>query len=130
MSRVFAVLAAVMLFATIGLGASAAEAHGNSPAKRVAAGWDCFNVPGLGVHCTPPGAGASSASISLQVFDTSDPADTHGKMTSTEILIRADLYHGQPCSTDGLDEYEPLDLDGDGQVDYYACHHPLGNNHD
>ena len=107
-------------------GAGSASAHGNSPAKRAAAGWDCFDVPGLGVHCTPPGAEASSASIALQEFATSDPGDPHAPMTSTEILIRADLYHGQPCPTEGHDHYEPLDLDMNGSVDYYACHHPTG----
>jgi hypothetical protein len=121
-----ATIVAVVVVAIVAValtGTSIASAHGNSPAKRTAAGWDCFDVPGLGVHCTPPGTNASSATITLQVFDTSDPSSTHAPMESTEVLIRADLYHGQPCPQEGLDEYEGLDLFGDPAVDYYACHH-------
>ena len=67
----------VLMAASMASGTGVAEAHGNSPAKRVAAGWSCENVPGLGVHCFPPGAEASSASIPVQIFDTEDPGATH-----------------------------------------------------
>ncbi len=100
-----------------------AEAHGSSPAKMVRAGWECQNVPGLGVHCFPPGSAASSASIPVKVFDTDDPSATHADFLGTEILIRADLYHGQPCPQEGHDEYHGLDLFGGPEIDYYACHH-------
>jgi hypothetical protein len=114
------VVGAVMLIAaTMASGTGVAEAQGNSPAKRVAAGWFCFDVPDLGVHCVPPGSGASSASIPVQIFDTSDPGDSDAPFLGTEILIRADLYHGQPCPQEGLEEY--FDLSGEG-LPYFACH--------
>jgi hypothetical protein len=92
-----------------------------SPAKLVRAGWSC-DVIGE-VHCFPPATGASSASITVRVFDTSDPTATDAPFLGTEILIRADLYQGQPCPQDGLDEYHGLDLFGGPEIDYYACHH-------
>jgi hypothetical protein len=104
-----------------------AQAGGNSPAHLGEKGWNCFDPDGpgnpLGVHCMPPGAAASSASMSVKVYDTEDVAATDAEFEGTEILIRADLYHGQPCPQDGLEEYEGLDLNMDGNVDYFACHH-------
>ncbi len=47
------------------------------------------------------------------VFDSTGTT-FHG----TELLIRADLYQGQPCPQDNLDEFESV-LDGA----YFACHH-------
>lgn len=116
-------LFAVVMLGAVAFGAGDAEAHGNSPAKRQNAGWECENVPGLGVHCFPPGAMVSSASVPVQVFDTSDPGATHAPFLGTEILIRADLYSGQPCPTDDLEEYEGLDLFPPPGIDFYACHH-------
>jgi hypothetical protein len=126
------IVTVIALGAIIGLGAGmlsaggVAEAHGVSPAKLGNAGWTCFDVPGLGVHCQPPGSEASSASLSLLVFDTSDPGAGHAPFSGTEILIRADLYNGQPCPGEGADDYEGLDLFGGPEIDYYACHHPHG----
>ena len=118
-----AIVGAILLMAAaMTSGAGVAEAHGVSPAKLNQAGWDCDNIAPLGVHCFPPGSGASSASISVLVFDTADPGAMHAPFLGAEILIRADLYHGQPCPTDGLDEYHGLDLFGDSAIDYYACH--------
>ena len=116
-----AIVGAVLLMAAaMTSGAGVAEAHGNSPAKRVNAGWNCINIEPLGVHCFPPGSGASSASIPVQVFDTDNPLATNVTFLGTEILIRADLYHGQPCPQEGLDEYEgPIPV---GPDDYFACH--------
>jgi hypothetical protein len=121
-SGVAVVGAAMLLTAIMGSGTGVAEAHGLSPAKLSRAGWTCFNVPGLGVHCQTPGSDASSASIPISVFDTSDPGATHAEFLGTEILIRADLYHGQPCPQEDHDEYHGLDLFGDPAIDYYACH--------
>ncbi len=115
-----AVVGAVMLIAaTMASGTDVAEARGNSPAKRVAAGWFCENIAPLGVHCFPPGSGASSASIPVQVFDTANPGDPDATFLGTEILIRTDLYHGQPCPQEGMEEY--FDLSGEG-LPYFACH--------
>ena len=115
-----AIVGAVLLVAAAMIsGGGVAEAHGLSPAKLNQAGWDCVNIEPLGVHCFSPGSGASSASISVLVFDTADDDATHAPFLGAEILIRTDLYHGQPCPTNGMDEYE--DLSGLG-LPYFACH--------
>jgi len=123
---VLAMLAAAIVLAVSVLASDtgAVEAHGNSPAKRQNAGWFCVNVEGLGVHCFPPGSGASGASMPVQYFDTTDPSDTHGAFLGTEILIHQDIYHGQPCPQEDSDDYH--DLSGDG-LPYFACHHPKGS---
>ncbi len=132
--RVIAMVGAVLLV-TLAL-TSVASAGGNSPGHLSEKGWNCFDPDGPGpltVHCMPPGAGASSASMSVKVYDTVDPTATDAGFLGTEILIRADLYHGQPCPQDGLEEYEGLDLFpppfGDGAIDYYACHHYETDHH-
>lgn len=103
--------------------ASPAAAHGLSPHRLFLAGWECFNVEGLGVHCAPPGHHASTPTLTFLVFDTSDPHSMDAPLAGTELLIRADLYAGQPCAADGGGMYHELDMTGDGVTDYYACHH-------
>ncbi len=112
-----ATAAAVMALAmALSAGIVAAQAPG--PAQLVQRGWTCFDVSGpLGVHCQPPGADASDATIPLKVYDTQDPTAEQAPFLGTEILIREDLYHGQPCPQEGLEEYELL------PNGYYACHH-------
>ncbi len=100
-----------------------AAAGGLSPAQLADHGWTCFNVPVLGVHCGPPGDGSSSATLNFLYFDTSDPGDESPTLLGTELLIRADLYSGQPCPQEGGGPYTGLDLFGGPEVDYYACHH-------
>ena len=117
--RVFIAVAAIVMFAIALSGVSNASAHGTSPAKLTAAGWNCFDVPGLGVHCQPPGDGASGATLTFLVFDTSDPSAPHAPFTGTELLISTGLYHGQPCPQEGLDEY----VDLRPGLPYFACHH-------
>ena len=91
--------------------------------RLAARGWTCVPIPMLGVHCFPPGAFASSPSISVLVFDTDDPNDADAAFLGTEILIRADLYAGQPCTAEG-GEYALLPASETGfPADYRACHH-------
>jgi len=118
--RLFIAAVAVVMFAIAVSGTGSASAHGTSPAKLAAAGWNCFDVPGLGVHCQPPGDGASGATLVFLVFDTSDPSATHARFKGTELLISTGLYHGQPCPQEGVDDY--TDLSGGG-LPYFACHH-------
>jgi len=125
MLRIVPIVTAVILTLALSLNLSGdASARGPTPKRLGDAGWTCFNVPGLGVHCQPPGADASSATISFLYFsDTSNPTDENADLTGTELLIRADLYHGQPCPQEGTEEWTGLDLFGGPEVDYYACHH-------
>lgn len=92
--------------------------------RLVARGWACMPVPGLGVHCFPPGAFASLPSIPVLVFDTDDPSQADAPFLGSEILIRADLYAGQPCIAEGGGAYELLRASDTGlPADYRACHH-------
>ncbi len=88
------------------------------------AGWTCVAIPVLGVHCFAPGAFASSPSVPVLVFDTQDDDNPDAPFLGTEVLIRADLYAGQPCVPEGGGEYELLPASETGfPVDYRACHH-------
>ena len=122
-NRVASVL--ILLLLLVFTIASVASAGGNSPAQRTKAGWFCIVAgPRNRVHCVPPGAFKSSASITAQVFDTSDVSSTDAPLHGTQILIRADLYAGQPCASDGGGEYEFVPSSATGlPFDYRTCHH-------
>jgi hypothetical protein len=91
-------------------------------AQAQRAGWDCNPLILIGghYHCSPPGrpsvadiiAGTDVPSVQHQVFLPD------GSFAGTEILIRADLYAGQPCPRDQWLPVPPF-----GPVEYYACHH-------
>ena len=119
----------LVLFALLVV-ASPARAAGNTPASLSSQGWTCVDVvlldgTDVGVHCFPPGAFSSPPlpSISVKYFETSDPASNNAPYLGTEILIRADLYAGQPCPSgpEGV-----LDLNALLGIPYYGCHHPVG----
>ena len=114
-------LAAATLLAAL-LGAQPAAAAGERTLDQaLAAGWNCAPLILLGghYHCSPPGrpgvadiiAGTNVATIQHQVFRPD------GSFAGTEILIRADLYAGQPCSQD-----EWLPVPAPELVQYWACH--------
>jgi hypothetical protein len=102
--------------------------NGVSPAALHAARWDCLYAVHA-VHCLPPGAldgavaGTTEAATAL-VFETHDPAAENAPFLGTELNIRADLFHGQPCPTDPPSrQYTYLGPGGlDLGLDYYACH--------
>lgn len=116
--RLLKSLGLVLIMALVLVGA--AYAAGNSPAQRSAAGWTCVNAgPNNWVHCFPPGAFISDPSLTVQVFNTEDLTSTDGNTyLGTEILIRADLYAGQPCMQDGGEPYDWALGNA-----YRACHH-------
>jgi hypothetical protein len=119
------IIAALMLAAT----ALAGSALGGGKAgltdmeRAQATGWDCnpqILIVGY-FHCAPPGkpsvldminGDTSAASIVLRVFNPDDES-----FAGTEHLQRADLYSGQPCPQDNLEEWELLPFG------YRACHH-------
>jgi hypothetical protein len=118
MRRVTIAIAIVAL--TLALAAPAVAATGVSQARLEKAGWDCPLVLGA-IHCAPPGGLARVGSgeartMTFLVFSTDD-----GAFLGTELIIRADLFNGQPCPTDPPSrQYTYLNpLIG---LDYYACH--------
>lgn len=111
----------ILLFGVL-MGTGVAGAAGENPAQLSKAGWSCFNAgPHDWVHCIPPGAGSSAATMIVKVFDTTDLTATDADYLGTELLIHIDLYHGQPCPQNDLEGYEIL-LPVTG-APYYACHH-------
>lgn len=102
---------------------AAAAGGGLSPAQLNDHGWTCFDVPGLGVHCSPPGKPfppTAPATQLLYFFNTTDPTSTAPDFTGTETLIRGDIFNGQPCPTQAGGQYS--DLSGLG-LNYFGCHH-------
>jgi hypothetical protein len=86
-------------------------------------GWTCVPIPQLGVHCFGPGAFVSTPVLTVLVYDSEDPADVAAPFFGTELLLRDDLYAGQPCPAEG-GEYTLLPAAETGfPVDYRACHH-------
>jgi hypothetical protein len=93
-------------------------------ADLAARGWDCRPLPfnPTRVACSrpnqlhplllpgPPPADDRPASITLLAFDD-------GVFAGTLVLIRSDLYRGQPCSSTG-DVYTFI-----ARVGYYECLH-------
>ncbi len=107
-------LLAALILGFLGMAFSHGQGHTIHKAEK--AGWACELVPGLGQHCSQESLGAQIgagvAVITVRVYDD----ETH-QFTSTELLIRQDLYHGQPCPQEGADGYHLLPFG------YYACHH-------
>jgi hypothetical protein len=105
----------VVLLVLLTTGVVAASAGGHNADQLTRAGWDCGPAgPNDWVHCTPPGTGASDATIVVKVFDVPGYP-----FLGTELLISVDLYRGQPCETDGGGPYHDLRPD----APYFACHH-------
>jgi len=100
----------VLVAAATSAAAAATTSNGSSPAELQRAGWSCVNPAAAfpanpNVHCFPPGklqgviAGTAEATI-LKTFATGDVNAVEAAFLGTERMIRADLFHGQPCPTD------------------------------
>ena len=114
------IIVVISALATLLLLVSVASANGRShtSAQLDNAGWTCNNAgPHNWVHCFTPGVDLSSnpATVQVKVFgEKGDP------FLGAEILIRADLYGGQPCPQDGGGPYVLIAFPFG---DYNACHH-------
>jgi hypothetical protein len=124
------------------LTATATAGTGVSPAQLQRAGWSCVNPAAAfpanpNVHCFPPGhlqgviAGTAATAL-LLTFATSDTGAEAAPLLGAERMIRADLFHGQPCPTDppggppgaasSPPRYEWSYLGPRFGWDYYICH--------
>jgi hypothetical protein len=65
------------------------SARGLTAEQLEAAGWTCFPVPGLGVHCAAPGQAwpPTAPVVQLLYFD-----DTGTEFHGTETLVRDDVF--------------------------------------
>jgi len=91
-----------------------------TPDQLINAGWTCFRDPAAPrTNCSDPGHGRPTvpadpngpASYNFKIF-TLD-----GSFTGTLHLIRADLYHGQPCAQTGAGYFFIA------PIGYYRCEH-------
>jgi hypothetical protein len=104
-SIMFAFLLMMVAVATVG-------AAGHTASQLEDAGWACEVAgPHDWVHCSKDKS-VNPNTIPVKVF-SNDGSDFLG----TELLIRDDLYNGQPCPQEGGGEYFLLPFG------YRACHH-------
>lgn len=90
----------------------------------IASGWDCTPLVQIGghYHCSPPG---KQGVIDIIAGTADSPSIVHtvfradGGFAGTELLIRADLFAGQPCPTDMWLPVPPWLP----EPAYWACHH-------
>jgi hypothetical protein len=118
------ILAAALVLSLATVSQSGARSGGLSPNQLNEHGWTCFNVPGLGVHCSAPGTAFPPTGPHAQLlyfFNTEDPESTVPDFTGTESLVRDDHFHGQPCPTEPDGEYHLLG-DLGGGAEYWGCH--------
>jgi len=140
MQRLMLMTAVLALLAAAAAGG--VEANGVSPAKLTKAGWSCLNPAAAfpanpNVHCFPPGhlegvIAGTAATAHLLTFATPDVQAEEAPLLGAERMIRADLFHGQPCPTDppggppGETARPPLYewsyLGPRFGWDYYICH--------
>lgn len=101
--------------ATIGLFASGANAGGLTAEQLTRAGYTCFNAGPIStnwMHCLLERKFGQRV-IPVKVF-----SEDGNEFLGTEQLLREDIYAGQPCPQDGLDQWDSLAVPG-----YFACHH-------
>lgn len=92
----------------------AAQANAGVTAEKLdRAGYTCFATgPYDWIHCLRFEK-FGYPSVPVKVFD-----EEGMEFLGTELLLRYDVYEGQPCPQDELEEWEFLET-----PPYYACHH-------
>lgn len=130
MQRGIAVLSLVVALVLAFAGTAVAKENGLSQSKLEQRGWTCFPGPTI-VHCLSPNTdiGALVAG-DLPSVPSLNFAVEGGSFIGTETMIRADLFNGQPCPQGGFQgefnengQYERVDVNLDGSIDYYSCLH-------
>lgn len=110
--QVFSLMLAALAF-------TATAWAGHAPAQLEQAGYYCFNAgPSNFTHCLKAEKLGYPA-VPVKVF-SADGNDYLG----TEMLLREDIYKGQPCPQDGLGFWEE-----NSDIGYFACHHFYTDQH-
>ncbi|MBC7307008.1 MAG: hypothetical protein H5T80_08755 [Dietzia sp.] len=117
MKRALAVATAT--FAAIALAAAPAGAADRGPTidQLEAAGWFCFDVPGLGIHCAPQG-GAMSGKGKAQNVLYFNPV-THTFAGAETLLLTTRDMSSTPCAGHSDGVWHNIGF-------AWACHHPAG----
>lgn len=112
-----------LLAAAVAALAAAVPASAVTTSQLQKAGWICIApLPVTDeLHCGHPGGlarllGGEARAVTLLVFDSSGT-----EFLGTEINVRGDVFHGQPCPTDPP-TYEYTSLAPIFGIDYWACH--------
>jgi hypothetical protein len=113
-----------LLAATVAALSVAVPASAVTTSQLERAGWDCIApVPVTDeLHCARPGGLAglfsgNARTVPMLVFDPSGRT-----FLGTEINVRGDIFHGQPCPKDPP-TYKYTYLRPIFGIDYWACHH-------
>jgi len=122
------VLAGALLLVAVSTGSAKG---GPDRVKLESAGWMCFDPPPLPgelpiVHCVHPNTDIDALFAGALASVPSSNFDLAGNFLGTEILIRADLGDDErPCNqgTEADGTYQPVDFSGDGEPEYFSCHH-------
>jgi hypothetical protein len=114
-------LVAVALVA-VALAVSAGPAGAVTQSRLENAGWTCISPQPVTdePHCFRPGGlqglfSGEARAVTALVFDLD------GRYLGTEINVRGDVFHGQPCRKDPP-TYEYTHLLPIFGIDYWACH--------
>lgn len=119
MKYLMTILGLVLFLASQGIGTAKADGHTADQLEN--AGFDCFPAgPTDWIHCMDVDKLASGKkSVPVKVFSVDGQ-----EFLGTELLLHEDVYAGQPCPTDELNLWEPLE-----GTPYWACHHFLTGHH-
>ncbi len=105
-SIMFVLFSMMFIVAAIG-------AKGHTASQLENAGYNCFEAgPHDWIHCMKKDPADGPSTIPVKVFSVDG-----SEFLKTELLMRADLYNGQPCPQEGGGEYD------DTGFGYFACHH-------
>jgi hypothetical protein len=109
------VVAALMLALAPAAIAGPGGGKGYSSDQLANAGWFCDILgPNNWTHCFSPGKKSASAkATNVKIF-----SEDGSTFLGTEILLSADVYNGQPCTTDDGEPYSYVP-----PLNAYACHH-------
>ena len=102
-----------MVFAFSALAASNTASADNTSDKLASAGFYCVNAgPSNFLHCLRLNH-FGNPSVPVMVY-----SEDGKQFLGTELLLRPDIYAGQPCPQDSGDLW-----DYNADLDYMACHH-------
>ena len=111
--RTITMTVAALLPIVMAAGSSGVAAAGHTASQMEQAGYFCFNAgPANWTHCLNPGLLGNPA-VSVKVF-----SEDGSEFLGTEQLMRYDIYSGQPCPQDDLNQWDFL-----VEPPYFACHH-------
>lgn len=114
MNTVFKIVI-LLISASVFFAGPAVAGGGHTAEQMMEAGYDCFNDgPFNWTHCLDLDKFGNPA-VPVKVFSVDG-----SKFLGTELLLREDIYAGQPCPQNDLNTWDYLGAEG---PPYFACHH-------